>query len=148
MKKANKQINFHLEFSHVKLEQIITKTNLLTEKMSNQEYENIPESEKTHNEEVIKTYSNYIKKYLEHIAKSDSKELLATLKFLFTLNKFTWKKIGDEFAEALWNLYDDNGFIIGGSTGDSHFYAYFLKLFFLNSPNISTRISKSVRSLN
>lgn len=148
MKKANKKINFHLEFSHEKLAQIISKTNTLCEKMSNEDYENTPDSEKTQNEEVIKTYSNYIKKYLEHITKSDSQELIATLKFLFTLNKFAWKKIGDEFTDALWNLYDDEGFHIGESTGHFNFYAYFLNLFFLNSPNLTLLMKKEAIKFN
>jgi hypothetical protein len=124
------------EFSKEKFSKAISNLNQISEKTSAVEYDSTPDSEKNKDSERNKKNQNYVKKYLEHLRKSQDKEIISILENLLNLSSQSWTKNGDEFIEALWNMYDNKGFHIFNSEMALTYYEYFLNMFFFNSKNL------------
>ena len=86
----------------------------------------------------------YLKAYIEHIGKlplAESKKSFHT--FLTMISDDVYKRYGDEFTEKLFTCYSsDEGIIVSHDSQTP--YEYFLYLFFLNQPVLSTLINQKV----
>lgn len=138
----------NLEFSKEKFEKAISNLNLISEKISAVEYGSTLESDKNKDSERNKKNQNYVKKYLEHLRKSQDKDIISILKYLLDLSSQSWAKNGDEFIEELWNLYDNKGFHIFNSEMALTYYEYFLNMYFFNSKNLNILLKHQLFIIN